>query len=66
VTYEPSDLAKRIQQCTATFEERKMEYEKAAAAHAQSALILDKALEKKDQALLMLKAELKKIDETFR
>lgn len=66
MAYEPSELAKRVQQCIATFEERKLEHEKAAASHAQSALILEKAIEKKDQALLMLKAELKKIDETFR
>jgi hypothetical protein len=62
VTYEPSELARRIQQCISTFEERKVEHERASAAFAQAQLALEKATEKKDQARLMLKAELNKMD----
>jgi hypothetical protein len=66
VAYEPSELAKRIQQCIATFEERKVEYENASAVRNSAQIALEKASERKEQALSMLKAELKKIDETFR
>lgn len=61
----PSELAKRIQQCIVTFEEKKMEYEIASAAHASAQVALEKSIEKKNQAMAMLKAELKKIDEAF-
>ena len=66
MTYEPSELAKRIQQCMATFEERKVESENATAILNSAKIAAEKAAERKDQASAMLKAELKKIDETFR